>query len=173
MANPNQYGNLHGLKLNEALIQTLERCFRKGMGVKRSCGAAGISETCFRRWMKEGHPEHPKYKEHYGELRLRVEAAKAVCVETNLARIEKAAKMPNHWTAAAWLLERTNPDDFARRSQQKVQLEGEVENTIKLDLSSLSIDQMKQILATLESEEGAIIDGEVIEEEVGALEHLS
>jgi hypothetical protein len=37
--------------------------------------------------------------------------------EFNLLRaVQAAAKLPQHWRAAAWLLERRNPDDFARRS---------------------------------------------------------
>ncbi len=37
--------------------------------------------------------------------------------EINLLRaVQAAGKLPKYWRAAAWLLERRNPDDFARRS---------------------------------------------------------
>ena len=41
--------------------------------------------------------------------------------EVNLLRaVQKAAKEPKHWRAAAWLLERRNPEDFAARQPSVV-----------------------------------------------------
>ena len=41
--------------------------------------------------------------------------------EINLLRsVQTASKMPKHWRAAAWLLERRNPEDFAVRQPHLV-----------------------------------------------------
>jgi hypothetical protein len=48
----------------------------------------------------------------------------------NLARVQEAAGDPKYWRAASWILERTNPDDFARK-----------------DPNALAIDDLQQLLA--------------------------
>jgi len=47
-----------------------------------------------------------------------------------LRNIQKAASQEKHWRAAAWALERHNPQDYARRSPE-----------------AMSIDQVKELIA--------------------------
>lgn len=51
-----------------------------------------------------------------------LEKAQAEAEVEMLTRIRIAAKAPNHWQAAAWMLERKNPDRWGRR--ERVQMEG-------------------------------------------------
>ena len=48
----------------------------------------------------------------FAEAIRRAESASQVAT---LTKIQKAADKPQYWRAAAWLLERRHPDDFARR----------------------------------------------------------
>jgi len=73
-------------------------------GVKNddtACGAAGIHPDTFYTW-----------KRRYPEFSERVEKAKSGREVRWLAIIGEAAS--THWQAAAWLLERTKPDDYGR-----------------------------------------------------------
>jgi len=55
-------------------------------------------------------PTETEYFEFLGA----VEKAEGFRVQAALAQIVRAAQDPKHWTAAAWLLERTHPDEYAR-----------------------------------------------------------
>lgn len=81
-------------------------------------------------------------------------------VET-LKHIRDAARDPRHWRAAAWLLERRNPDDFASRSNQTYTSEQVVQlfNRVTLILSQevpeencrRAIQKLQHILLELDS----------------------
>lgn len=50
----------------------------------------------------------PQFAHHLGQAEHQAEIA-------YLKSIQKAAQQEKYWRAAAWVLERKNPDDFARR----------------------------------------------------------
>jgi hypothetical protein len=82
--------------------------------------------------------------------------------ELNLLRnIQAAAKRPRHWRAAAWLLERRNPDDFAPRSpnvltdQQVAEMIAQMIEVLHQDASeetyARAMQKLDQLLAECKS----------------------
>jgi transposase len=90
------------LKINEIVIQALEKAFSYGMTRNLACQHAGISISAYHTWMSRGKDEEDTI---YGELYRRVKKAEANHALANLALIQKAAK-EGSWTASAWILER-------------------------------------------------------------------
>jgi hypothetical protein len=75
-----------------------------GMGRVDSCLLSDISYETFTRWM-----------EHHNEFCEAIKKAEAKCKERNVALIQRAAVTT--WQAAAWMLERKYPEEFAQRLQ--------------------------------------------------------
>ena len=81
----------------------------------------GVAEETFSRWVN-----HPK-TENQRQLGQSLKRAEAKRKRDLLGMIYNAAasKKDSKWQAAAWLLERQYPDEFAQR--QRVQAEAKVE----------------------------------------------
>jgi hypothetical protein len=89
----------------------LIKLLKTGTPIKQACAAVGISNGTFYLWMDKGKKaKKGQYKEFYEE----VEKAKGEFVARNVAIIQKAG-MDGTWQASAWLLERTHPEEFAKR----------------------------------------------------------
>lgn len=73
-----------------------------------------VSEWLVRGTKDDGTPEWPKYR----EFLLRVEAALAEHEGSLVGAITQVA-LSGDWKAAAWLLERNNPDKWASAEQKK------------------------------------------------------
>ena len=84
------------------------------------CRALGICEQTFYRWLRE---DDTKLKRSLSEG---IKKAEAEYKETLLQSIMATATREKNpqWTAAAWLLERKYPDEFAQTTR-KVETEGE------------------------------------------------
>lgn len=73
-----------------------------------------------------------------------VEKAEAVMAQAALAQIVRAAQSPQHWTAAAWLLERRFPDKYGRRPV--VEVSGKGGGPIPLEVTAGDLlDQLRRI----------------------------
>ena len=77
------------------------------------------AEETFSRWLN-----HPR-SENQRQLGQAMKKAEAARKRDLLAMVYNAATDPKRWQAAAWLLERQYPDEFAQ--QQRVRAEAEVE----------------------------------------------
>lgn len=80
-----------------------------------AAAAAGISRRTFYSWLARGDSDAPE-DEPYREFREAVEQAKAEAEARHVVLISQAAA--KDWKAAAWLLERHNPEAFAKPSQR-------------------------------------------------------
>ena len=89
-------------KLTAEVIEQIERLIAAGVSGAEAAAAAGVPRTSFYRWMAAG-----------GELRDRVERARAQSEAVLVVRIARAAERGS-WRAAAWLLERRYPERWAR-----------------------------------------------------------
>ena len=107
---------------------------RCGASFKTACGAAGIHESTFYRWQERGAEQDApsEYREFCEDLTHAEEEGNAARV----ALIMRAAK--TDWRAAAWLLERTNPDRWSMR--YKIEHSGQREMTLVEVLTALRSD---------------------------------
>jgi hypothetical protein len=107
-----------------------------GMPVKLACDYVGISVGTYYEWMARADPEkkgkNPPKPEHI-EFANAVKQAISKGTGTLLARIRKAAEDPTKWQAAAWLLERRFPEEFARPARQTIELSGRVDSSVKVE----------------------------------------
>lgn len=102
-------------KINQELIERAVELKRNGLTNRDICAALGISEQTFYRWTNK-----PSCKLHrsLSEALKKAEADyKAELLETIKATATRQ-KNPQ-WTAAAWLLERKYPDEYAQTSRQR------------------------------------------------------
>ena len=93
-----------------------------GMPVSLACKYAGMSEATYYSW--QANVEQGKATE--GQIKF-LEAAKnaeAKGAAVLLARIRKAAEDPRTWQAAAWILERRYPEQYARPTRSEVAVSG-------------------------------------------------
>ena len=96
-------------KLTYELIEQMAKLKADGLSNKDVCRAVGISEQTFYRWT--GDPKNKLQR----ELCERLKKEEAAFKRTLLTTIRSAAlEKTQHWTAAAWLLERSYPDEFGR-----------------------------------------------------------
>lgn len=88
---------------------------RIGATRKDASLAAGISQDTFANWLAASSDFSDAVEKAESEDKLRM-----------LAVITKASQEGN-WQAAAWRLERKDPDNFGRRERQKVEHSGGIE----------------------------------------------
>lgn len=83
-----------------------------------ACAAAGVARQTFYGWMRRGALDgtEPKDK-RYRVFRAAIERARAEGEATLVTIIAKAAR--TNWQAAAWILERHQPERWERPSQRQ------------------------------------------------------
>jgi transposase len=100
-------------------------CLKEGMTKKAAAAAGGITYMTLRQWEKD-----------FPEFSDALQNAEAAGQQALLRRIWAAAGTPDRWQAAAWILERRWPQDFARR--QALEMSGPEGGPIEhRDLSAL------------------------------------
>ena len=114
-------------KLTYELIERMAALKADGLSNKDVCRAVGISEQTFYRWTQD-----PKNKLQR-ELCERLKKEEATFKQTLLTTIRSAAlEKHQHWTAAAWLLERSYPDEYGRPDRRREEKPQEDVPTINL-----------------------------------------
>lgn len=104
-----------GSKLNDRTAAVICEFLIEGNYADTAAKAAGITYETFRQWMRKGEvaTEGP-----YHEFHLAVTQAKAIGEAALVATIRDASNRgPQHWTAAAWILERTQPDKYGKSNR--------------------------------------------------------
>lgn len=92
------------------LVDTLVAMLRAGNLIPVAARAAGVSRSTLYDWLDKSHA--PNATALLVELRERVDKARAEGQVRLVAEISKAAS--NDWRAAAWLLARGYPDEWAQ-----------------------------------------------------------
>lgn len=114
--------------LDDPKVKLLLQALSAGNYVEVSCAYAGLSVAVVYQWLEKGRKEKERIasgaepdpsKTTYVELLEAIESARAKAVIANVAIIQQAAR-GGTWQAAAWWLERTNPQQFGRRVQAEV-----------------------------------------------------
>ena len=97
--------------LDKRVQDTIVEYISKGNYIKTACLAAGVGESTFQLWQHKAELGEQDYIDFLEPIKK----ARELSVVSNVSLIQEAAKKPQNWPAAAWLLERTRPDDYAKR----------------------------------------------------------
>ena len=100
-------------KLTEEVIKTAVKYIALGTPVKYICDALMISEVTWYAWFNEGEKAQDDRKLTTKFFKS-VKKAKGDMIARNLKHIEQAADNGT-WTAAAWKLERLDPENFGKK----------------------------------------------------------
>lgn len=127
--------------------ETLERiitALRIGASDEDAAIFGGISYRSFARWQQQGETLKT------GEIWQFCQAIKKAKAERSLkwlGKIEQAAN-EGDWHAAAWKLERTDPEHYARRAPQQVNLSGTIEQHHSGSVSLTAIEKIADRIPT-------------------------
>ena len=100
------------LKLTPDTQAKIIEAIKLGSTKTLAASYAGISRRTFYNWMEKGEEQKTGI---YRDFLDALDQAEGERVARWLAIINKAA--PKSWPAAAWLLERTRPDDYSLKSR--------------------------------------------------------
>jgi hypothetical protein len=115
-------------QVDDPKVKLLLQALQAGNYVEVSCAYAGLAVATIYQWMDKGRKEKERIangedpdptQSSYVEILEAIEKARANAVVANVAVIQQAARSGT-WQAAAWWLERTNPQQFGRRVQAEV-----------------------------------------------------
>ena len=130
---------------------------RQGVPFKYAVRVAGIGEMTFHRYkakskqiherlLLEGRAPKTKAERWHMAFKDELDRAEAAAVARNVGLINIAAS--TNWQAAAWWLERTFPEFYARRTIETNERSVERLSVVKdddIDLSGCSVDELKII----------------------------
>lgn len=97
-------------KLTDSLIVQFATLIAGGYSIARTCAKLDVGQATYTEWMQRAQTN----EEPYATLAASVQRAKADRTQALYEKVVCAADQD--WKAAAWLLERTAPDEFAKRS---------------------------------------------------------
>jgi hypothetical protein len=124
-------------KFKPELVQMVLRCLEKGMPLKLTCDACGISHQTLITYRQK----HPKFADA-------MLGAIAKGVEKRLEKIQTASDAGD-WRAAAWLLEHCQPEHFAKT---RIQIEAVGQFDHALVIPQETLDQIAESRAKHEQE---------------------
>jgi hypothetical protein len=99
--------------LNPTRQAALLNAIEQGMPLKQAAAIAGMSYDTLNHWQNRG--ENESAPEQYRQFCQLLRRSQAVAMQVHVSSICDAAK--RDWRAAAWMLERRCPEDFARPQQ--------------------------------------------------------
>jgi hypothetical protein len=94
------------------VIAAIFKGISAGLKDVQACEAAGIDRTTLNRWLRRAEDEPDSA---FSTFAYELKACRQQRKVRLLQRLEKASELPQYWTAGAWLLERTEPEEFALR----------------------------------------------------------
>lgn len=139
------------------------RALRAGTPMRHAAAYAGIASSTFWEWLKLGRSENATLEQ--ARFVAEIDKAVAECVVAGIAKISSS----DDWRAQAWVLERRFPNELGPVTRvEHGNADGQpfrTEQTQRLDLSGLSLEQKRQMLALLEAAGADVVEpaGEVID----------
>lgn len=109
-------------KLNEDLTHQVAALLRNGNYIETACLVAGISPTSYYLWRERGEADQDAgVATVFSEFLEATTRARAEGKAMLLQMVRQAAQgspvKPGDWRAAAWILERTCPEEFGPRQE--------------------------------------------------------
>jgi len=129
-------------KLTEDNVAKMLSAIRCGAPKSTAAKAVGIAPRTLRMWLQRA--KEPDAPPELRDLKERLDRAREEGITARLATIQKASQ--EDWRAAAWLLERDDPEKFSMR--QKVEHSG-----------SIGLAHLLGKLADEKRDEGALDEG--------------
>lgn len=154
-----------GRKYSAQVHKTVVKAMREGRTKNIAAALIGVHPDSLAAWLSMGRDQPDRYPE-YAQLRADVEKAMAEYAAEALDRIQAAAKAdPRNWTADAWYLERTRPEDFSKRDKVEIETSTPLVQINALVLSdSETRDQARSLLQRVAgSSQREVIEGKAIE----------
>jgi transposase len=121
-------------------VKKLCDAIRLGASYGDACGYAGIDHDTFTRWRQDFPEFAAEVKEAEGSGRVQL-----------IAKIQKAANDGN-WQAAAWMLERRDPQNYGRTMRTQVKMAAQV---VVVPALASSSDEWASTLAIEAPSDGA------------------
>lgn len=141
------------LALTVEMMREIEQILKEGNYQQTAYECVGISNEAYYSWIKRGKAAIEKALDGHeltadeqllAEFADTVKRAIAFGKRRNVGLIAQAAI--KDWHAAAWMLERTDPERYGRRD--KVNVDSKVEQTLKIENK-----QVEELIASLPEEE--------------------
>ena len=123
---------------NAQVTKIVAEGLSKGLGVRASVARAAISKVTHYEWLDRGRAGEEPFANYLNVC----EKAHSDFVDSKLTQIDAAAD--SNWQAAAWRLERGDPEEFGRREKTDLHLSGKVDTGP--ETSSLTDDEFKQYI---------------------------
>lgn len=113
-----------------------------GLSYDEAAKSAGVTYVTFLSWKQKGEKaETGPFLEFFKDIKKAEDCSKAVLV----SRIKDAGKLPQHWQANAWLLERRFPKEFGK--SERVEHTGKDGGPIRLRTADeMTDDELAQII---------------------------
>ena len=125
-------------KLTYELVDRAVALKKDGLSNDDIINALGIHKSTFYRWLKDADEGAGGCKRALNDS---LKKAEAEYQKTLLVRVRDASMRPQHWTAAAWLLERRYPLEFGKMDRRDEEGKNEpVQLTLGLELEVMDDD---------------------------------
>lgn len=104
-------------KFNPEVCQRILDAIKNGATYHQAAEAGGVNYTTFLKWKQTGEKaESGVYREFYNNIKKAEEGGE----NQLLQNIINAGKLPQHWQANAWILERRHPDRWSKVDRQEI-----------------------------------------------------
>jgi hypothetical protein len=104
-------------KLTPEIAATICGLVAQGNYLKAAAGAVAVDPGTLHRWVSKGAA--PDADPLYRDFRDQLQKARAMA-EAKMVKVITTAANQGQWTAAAWWLERTNPEEWGKRDRVEV-----------------------------------------------------
>lgn len=144
------YNNQLRLPSDEVLTEFLT-LLKQGHYVKTACDYTGLKEGQVYAWMREANREDAR--EWVQNFAQSVKNARAYAQAAALQVVTRAANNGT-WQAAAWFLERSNPQQWALRTRHEIDLHVETEEPVP---PRKRLGQVLEVLGQELAQENAVV----------------
>jgi transposase-like protein len=153
------------LTLTPDVSRRIVEAVENAMPVREACRLGGVGESTYYAWLKRA--QEPDAPIEFLEFRAAIAEARACAQERLVNTVQVASLDPKNWRAAAWLLERRYPANWAETLTVRVNAEiakglGEFLAACRSELTPDAWEQVRGVAERMEP--GAEPRGEVASE---------